>query len=105
MCVIFVWWQSSQWSGNWAIWGVTKSITENGTKFSGESLEVSLSATKTVVNKKLCSLLSQPLSATDVLPVQGEYKLTQLHYVSIMLPPVSGCCHKRYCHENGKYGY
>ena len=55
--------------------GVTKSITESGTKFLGKSLEVSLSATKTVANKKLCSLLSQLLSATDVLPVQGEYKL------------------------------
>ena len=48
--------------------GVTKSNTVSGTKFLGKSLEMSLSATKTVANKKLCSLLSQLLSATDVLP-------------------------------------
>ena len=32
--------------------GITKSITEGGTKFLGKSLEVSLSATKSVANKK-----------------------------------------------------
>ena len=47
--------------------GITKSITEKGTKFLGKSLEVSLSATKAVANKKLCGWLSDLLSATDVL--------------------------------------
>jgi len=36
---------------------------------------VSLSATKAAANKKLCGLLSDLLSTTDVLPVWGEYKL------------------------------
>ena len=39
--------------------GNAKSITENGTKFLGKSLEVSLSATKSAANKKMYSLLSQ----------------------------------------------
>ena len=55
--------------------GITKSITEGGTKFLGKSLEVSLSATKSVANKKMCNLLSNLLSTTDVLPIRGEYKL------------------------------
>ena len=55
--------------------GITKSITEGGTKFLGKSLEVSLSATKSVANKKMCNLLSYLLSTTDVLPIRGEYKL------------------------------
>ena len=41
------------------------SMTESGTKFLGKSL---LSATKSAANKKMCNLLSQLLSATDVLP-------------------------------------
>ena len=40
----------------------------------GKSLEVSLSATKSVANKKMCNLLSYLLSTIDVLPIQGEYK-------------------------------
>jgi len=57
--------------------GSTKSITENSTKFLGKSLEVFLSATKSAANKKMCicSLLSQLLSATDLFPIRGEYKL------------------------------
>ena len=49
--------------------GITKSTAESGTKFLGKSLEVSLSATKYVANKILCSLLSDLLSAiaTDVV--------------------------------------
>ena len=55
--------------------GITKLITEKGTKFLGKSLEVSLSATKAAANKKLCGLLSNLLSAAVVLPVRGGYKL------------------------------
>jgi len=65
--------------------GITKSITEKGTKFLGKSLEVSLSATKAVANKKLCGLLSDLLSATDVLPVRGEYKLWLYHNYIVSL--------------------
>ena len=65
--------------------GVTKSITASGTKFLGKSLEVSLSVTKTVTNKKLGSLLSDLLSATDVLPVRGEYKLWLYHNYIVSL--------------------
>ena len=55
--------------------GTTRSITENGTKFLGKSLDVSLSATKKAASKKMCDLLSRLLSSTDLLPVRGEYKL------------------------------
>ena len=55
--------------------GCTKSITEGGTKFLGKSLEVSLCATKAAANKKMTDSLSQLLSATDLLPICGEYKL------------------------------
>ena len=65
--------------------GSTKSITENGTKFLGKSLEVSLSATKLAANKKMCSLLSQLLSATDLLPIRGEYKLWLYHNYIVSL--------------------
>ena len=41
----------------------------------GKLLEVSLSATKSVANKKVCNLLSNLLSTIDVLPIRGEYKL------------------------------
>ena len=49
--------------------GITKSIIEGGTKFLGKSLKVSLSATKSAANKKMWNLLSQLLSATDMLPI------------------------------------
>ena len=49
--------------------GITKSITEGGTKFLGKSLEVSLSATKSVANEKMCNLLSYLLSTIDVLSI------------------------------------
>ena len=55
--------------------GCTKSITEGGTKFLGKSLEVSSSATKATANKNMIDSLSQLLSATDLLPIRGEYKL------------------------------
>ena len=34
-----------------------------------------MSATKATANKKMIDLLSQLLSATDLLPIRGEYKL------------------------------
>ena len=37
--------------------GITKSITEGGTKFLGKSLEMSLSATKLVANKKYVTFI------------------------------------------------
>ena len=47
---------------------------------------MSLSATEHIANKKLCSLLSDLLSATDVLPVHGEYKLwLYLNYIVSLL--------------------
>ena len=41
----------------------------------GKFLEVSLSATKSAANMKMCSLLSQLLFGTALLPIRGEYKL------------------------------
>ena len=41
----------------------------------GKSLEVSLSATKSVANKKMCNLLSYLLCTIDGLSIRGEYKL------------------------------
>jgi len=49
--------------------GTTRSIVEGGTKFLGKLLEVSVSATKTAANKRMCGLLSHLLSATDLLPI------------------------------------
>jgi len=48
-------------------------------------VHVSSSATKFVANKKLSSLLSDLLSATDVLPVYGEYKLWLYHNYIVSL--------------------
>ena len=48
-------------------------------------MHVSSSATKFVANKKLSSLLSDLLSATDVLPVYGEYKLWLYHNYIVSL--------------------
>ena len=53
--------------------GCTKSLTEGGTRFLGKLLEVSLKATKVAANKKMIDLLSQLLSATDLLSICGEY--------------------------------
>ena len=66
--------------------GITKSITERGTKFLGKSLEVSLSATKSVANRKMCNLLSYLLSTIDGLPIRGEYKfwLYQNYVISLL---------------------
>ncbi|XP_065896220.1 uncharacterized protein [Dysidea avara] len=55
--------------------GTTKLITEGGTKFLGKLIDVSLSATKSIANKNMTSRLSGLLTATDSLPVRGEYKL------------------------------
>ena len=38
-------------------------------------MDASLSATKTVANRKVFSFLTELLSATDSLPIRGEYKL------------------------------
>ena len=38
-------------------------------------MDVSLSATKAVANRKVLSFLTELLSATDLLPIRGEYKL------------------------------
>jgi len=54
--------------------GTTKLITEGGTKFLGKLIDVSLSATKSLANK-MSSFLSGLLTATDSLPIRGEYKL------------------------------
>ena len=70
--------------------GIPKSITEGGTKFLGKSLEMSLSATKSVAYKKMCDLLSYLLSTTDVLPIRGEYKLWLYQfYISATFPLIS----------------
>lgn len=55
--------------------GSTKSITEGGTNVLGKSLEVSLSTTKTAVNKGMIDTTSHPLSDVNMLPIHGEYKL------------------------------
>lgn len=55
--------------------GSTKSITEGGTNVLGKSLEVSLSTTKTAVNKGMIDTTSRPLSDVNMLPIHGEYKL------------------------------
>ena len=55
--------------------GTTKLITEGGTKFLGKLIDVSLSATKSMANKKMTNLLSGLLTATDTLPIRGEYNL------------------------------
>jgi len=75
--------------------GFTRSISEGGTKFLGKSLEVSLSATKAAANKKLMDTLSHLLSAVDMLPICGEYKLWlyRNYIVSLLLPSVCGHYH------------
>jgi len=55
--------------------GTTRLISEGGTKFLGKLVDVSLSATKAVANRKVLSFLTELLSATDLLPIRGEYKL------------------------------
>ena len=55
--------------------GTTKLITEGGTKFLGKLIDVSLSATKSIANGKITTLLTRLLSATDSLSIRGEYKL------------------------------
>ena len=55
--------------------GVTRSITEGGTKFLGKLINVSLSVTKRSANKRMVDRLTDLLSATDTLHIRGEYKL------------------------------
>jgi len=53
--------------------GVTRLITEGGTKFLGKLF--SLSATKRAANKRMVDQLTQLISATDSLNIREEYKL------------------------------
>ena len=55
--------------------GVTRSITEGGTKFLGKLINVSLSATKRAANKRMVDRLKELISVTDSLNIRGEYKL------------------------------
>ena len=55
--------------------GVTRSITEGGTKFLGKLIGVSLSATKRSANKRMVGRITELLSATDTLRIRGEYRL------------------------------
>ena len=59
--------------------GFSKSITEGGINFLGKLLEVSLSATKAAANEKMTDTLSHLLSAINMLPIRGEYKLWLYH--------------------------
>ena len=55
--------------------GTTRPITEGQTKFLGKLIDVSLSATKKAAGKRMISHLTDLLSASDSLPIRGEYKL------------------------------
>ena len=62
---------------------LTRDITEGGT---GKSFKVSLSATKAAANKKMVDTLAYLLSAVDMLPIHGEYKLWLYHkYIAMWL--------------------
>ena len=56
---------------------MTRSITEWHTKFLGKVTDISLSATKRTASKRMLQLcrLSDLLTATDQLPIHGEYKM------------------------------
>ena len=52
---------------------------------------ISLSATKSIANKKMTSLLTGLLTATDSLPIRGEYNyelwtLQELHLIPVKIP-------------------
>ena len=55
--------------------GTTSSITEGQTKFLGKLIDVSLSATKKAAARRMIRLLTDLLTASDSLPICGEYKL------------------------------
>ena len=55
--------------------GMTRSITEGHTKFLGKVIDISLSTTKKTASKRMLCRLSDLLTATDSLPIRGEYKL------------------------------
>ena len=55
--------------------GMTRFITEGHTKFLGKIIDVSLSATKKAASKSMVCRLTDLLTATDSLPICGEYKL------------------------------
>ena len=55
--------------------GSTRPITEGQTKYLGKLFDVSLSATKKAASKRLINRLTDLLTATNSLPIRGEYKL------------------------------
>ena len=55
--------------------GMTRSITERHTNFLAKIIDVSLSATKKAASKHMLRHLTDLLTATDSLPICGEYKL------------------------------
>ena len=55
--------------------GTTSSITEGQTKFLGKLIDVSLSATKKAAARSMIRLFTDLLTASDSLPIRGEYKL------------------------------
>ena len=55
--------------------GSTRSITAGQTKFLGKTIDISLSTTKKAANEKMITRLTDLLTATDILPIRGEYKL------------------------------
>ena len=55
--------------------GSTRPITEGHTKFLGKLIDVSLGATKKAASKNMVCRLTNLLTATDSLPIRGEYKL------------------------------
>ena len=55
--------------------GSTRPITEGQTKYLGKLFDASLSATKKAASKHLINRLAYLLTATDSLPIRGEYKL------------------------------
>ena len=55
--------------------GMTRSITDGHTKFLGKVIDVSLSATKKTASKRMLCHLTDLLTATDQLPIRGEYKM------------------------------
>jgi len=55
--------------------GVTRSITEGGTKCLEKLIDVSLSGARRSANKRIVSQITELLSVTDALHIRGEYTL------------------------------
>ena len=53
---------TDNWESSYLAGGITRSITEDSTKFLGKTLKVSLSTAKRAATKKMCDFLSQLLS-------------------------------------------